>query len=169
MKNTSISLLACACLVISAFLGGMYVGRNIRGVTIAPSVLNSQAVPLTSQTVPVTSQTVPVTSQTVPVTSQTVPVASQTVPVTSALPVTTPPTAIVTPSTATQPIGKININTADRNTLMTLPGIGEALAQRIIDYRTANGAFHKISDIMNVSGIGEKRYDAIKDLITTGG
>ena len=66
-------------------------------------------------------------------------------------------------------IGMININTATKEQLILLPGIGETLAQRIIDYRTANGPFQKIEDLMNVTGIGEKRFDAIKDLITTGG
>lgn len=61
---------------------------------------------------------------------------------------------------------KININTADTNTLSTLDGIGEGLAQRIIDYRKNNGNFEVIQDIMKVSGIGEKRFEKIKDYIT---
>ena len=52
---------------------------------------------------------------------------------------------------------------------MRLDGIGETYAQRIIDYRNANGPFTDISDIKNVSGIGEKRFEAIKDFITVGG
>jgi competence protein ComEA len=52
---------------------------------------------------------------------------------------------------------------------MTLPGIGEVYAQRIIDYRTANGPFKDVTEIKNVEGIGEKRYEQIKYLITTGG
>ena len=65
--------------------------------------------------------------------------------------------------------GKININTADLQTLMTLDGIGEAYAQRIIDYRNANGPFQSIAEITNVSGIGTKRFEAIMDHITVGG
>lgn len=64
--------------------------------------------------------------------------------------------------------GKININTADLYTLTKLKGIAEVYAQRIIDYRTANGPFYKIEDIMKVEGIGAKRFEDIKDLITTG-
>lgn len=63
----------------------------------------------------------------------------------------------------------ININTADAQTLDLLPGIGPSYAQRIIDYRTANGAFGTVEEIMNVSGIGEKTFAKMKDLITVGG
>ena len=63
-------------------------------------------------------------------------------------------------------IGKININTATKEQLMTLPGIGEVKAQAIIDYRTKNGPFKSIHDIVNVSGIGEKTFEKIENLIT---
>lgn len=127
MKNTPISILACACLILAAFLFGLYLGRNISGTEIQTSVLTPQT---TSSSVP-SSQS--------------------------------------TSGAATQTSGKININTADLYTLMTLPGIGETYAQRIVDYRTANGPFKNIEDIKNVEGIGEKRYESIKNLITTGG
>lgn len=61
--------------------------------------------------------------------------------------------------------GKININTASLSTLETLPGIGAVKAQRIISYREENGPFQSIEDIKNVSGIGEKTYEGLKDLI----
>ena len=64
--------------------------------------------------------------------------------------------------------GRININTASRNELMDLSGIGEALAGRIIDYRNQHGRFSSIEDIMRVTGIGERRFEAIKDRITVG-
>lgn len=62
--------------------------------------------------------------------------------------------------------GLININTASAEQLCTLPGIGEALAERIIEYREENGAYTDTSDIIDVSGIGLATYDGIKDKIT---
>ena len=62
--------------------------------------------------------------------------------------------------------GLININTATAAQLDTLPGIGPVLAQRIIDYRQANGPFTSLSQLLLVEGIGEKRLANILPLIT---
>lgn len=59
----------------------------------------------------------------------------------------------------------VNINTATAAELENLPGIGAATAQRIVSDRTANGTFKSVSDLMRVSGIGEKKLAAIADLI----
>lgn len=61
---------------------------------------------------------------------------------------------------------KVNINTASKEGLATLTGIGESKALAIIDYREKNGGFKSIEEIMNVSGIGEKAFEKIKDYIT---
>ena len=61
--------------------------------------------------------------------------------------------------------GKININTANTITLQALPGIGPVLSERIIEYRNQNGLFGIIDDIKDVSGIAEKKFEGIKDLI----
>ena len=61
--------------------------------------------------------------------------------------------------------GKININTANATMLQTLPGIGPVLSERIIEYRNQNGFFGIIDDIKDVSGIAEKKFEGIKDLI----
>ena len=62
--------------------------------------------------------------------------------------------------------GRININSASGTELMDLPGIGPALSSRIIDYRNSNGPFSCIEDLRKVSGIGEKKFEAIKDKVT---
>ena len=62
----------------------------------------------------------------------------------------------------------ININTATAQQLEALPGIGPAYAQRIIDYRDTHGPYTSPSQLLNISGIGEKRLAAIWDYITIG-
>ena len=64
--------------------------------------------------------------------------------------------------------GRINLNTADAAALCALPGIGEKLAGRIIEYREKYGLFRSIEELMDVSGIGEKKFAAVKDLIYVG-
>lgn len=61
---------------------------------------------------------------------------------------------------------KVNINTANQSELETLPGIGESIASRIIEYREQNGKFQKIEDLQNVKGIGESKFEKIKDQVT---
>lgn len=61
---------------------------------------------------------------------------------------------------------KVDINRAEVWLLEALPGIGETLAQRIVDYRQQNGAFRNIQDIVKVDGIGTTKYEQIKDWIT---
>ncbi|MCC8046549.1 MAG: helix-hairpin-helix domain-containing protein [Clostridiales bacterium] len=62
--------------------------------------------------------------------------------------------------------GKVNINTATRDELMTLPGIGESKADAIVAYRDAHGVFASIEEIQNISGIKSGVFSQIKDLIT---
>ena len=124
MKNHGVVVLICSCFVLAAFLGGMYIGRNMRGEEIQVSALHSQPFPIPT---PSTRATVPQTNK------------------------------------------KININTADVYALMTLEGIGEKYAQKIIEYRNANGPYMRIEELLNVPGIGETRFAKIKDFITTGG
>jgi len=61
---------------------------------------------------------------------------------------------------------KINLNRAELWLLEALPGIGETLAQRIVDYRHQNGPFNNIKELMKVAGIGTTTYEQIKHLIT---
>ena len=62
--------------------------------------------------------------------------------------------------------GKVNLNTADSAELETLPRIGPAMAERIIDWRETNGRFTSIDDLTSVSGVGDKTFEALKPLIT---
>ena len=64
--------------------------------------------------------------------------------------------------------GLVNINTASVTDLCTLPGVGESTALKIISYRTENGPFEKITDIMNVGGIKTAKFNEIKNYITVG-
>ena len=61
---------------------------------------------------------------------------------------------------------KISLNDADIEKLIELPGIGEKTALKIIEYRNKYGGFKSIDEIKNISGIGDKKYAKIKDLIT---
>ena len=60
---------------------------------------------------------------------------------------------------------KININTAEESELEEIPGVGEATAQKIIEYRKTNGKFKNIEDIKNVSGIGDSKFENMKEKI----
>lgn len=68
-----------------------------------------------------------------------------------------------------QPAAKVDLNTATQDQLESLPGIGPAMAKRIQEYREANGGFKRIEDLMNVKGIGEKKFLRLKELVTAGG
>lgn len=74
--------------------------------------------------------------------------------------------SLLTLPTETNKEQKININKADVATLTTLPGIGPSKAQSILTYREENGQFQTIDDLKNVSGIGDKTFEKLKDAIT---
>lgn len=60
---------------------------------------------------------------------------------------------------------KVNINTANLEKLQSLPGIGASTAQKILDYKTEHGNFKTIEDLKNVKGIGESKFNVLKDYI----
>lgn len=74
------------------------------------------------------------------------------------------------PTTAAQTSASmpVNLNTASVSQLEGLPGIGKAMAERIVEYRQKNGSFKKAEDLMNVRGIGEKNFLKLKALVTVG-
>lgn len=65
-------------------------------------------------------------------------------------------------------VDKIDINTATEKELMKLPGVGPKIAKRIVEYREANGRFRSTDELKNVKGIGDKKFEAMKDMITIG-
>ena len=65
--------------------------------------------------------------------------------------------------TFAEDMAKVNINTANQEQLMSLKGIGESYAVRIIEYREKNGPFQTPEDLLKVKGVGEKTFEAIKD------
>ena len=76
------------------------------------------------------------------------------------------PSLLTIPMESNNKEQKININKADVATLATLPGIGPSKAQSILSYREENGHFQTIDDLKNVSGIGDKTFEKLKDAIT---
>lgn len=78
------------------------------------------------------------------------------------------PTPTLTPTPAPSQSAKININIAGLSELENIKGVGPVIAQRIIDYRLANGPFQKIDDIIGVKGIGDATFQKMKEQITVG-
>ena len=76
-----------------------------------------------------------------------------------------PPNEVSPSDTSSTSSLLININTASKEELESLPGIGDVIAERIVTYREENGGFDTVEEIMKVSGIGEKKFEAIKDMI----
>ena len=83
--------------------------------------------------------------------------------------VTEAPAEIQPENTAPTEPKIIDLNTATSEQLQTLPGIGPVLAERIVAYRQENGTFTSVGQLMNVSGIGDKKLEELWDYVTVGG
>lgn len=151
LRKAELIVLGATLLVIS-FTAGYFTGRNSGTHVISFDQIKSQPVAVAV----VSSDEAP---------SAAAPSAS-TSSMTSAAPSFSPSASIQATPQISAAEDKLNINTATLRELDTLPGIGEVLAQRIIDYRQKIGGFKSIEQIQDVDGIGEKKFEAFKDMIT---
>ena len=159
MKNKAMAALAAMVLLFGGFTGGFFLGRNTRVETIQTTKTVRETVP--GETVVVLREvlvTLPpeTTPPTVPATEP--PVRSE--------PAKQTETKKSSGSTEKKVTFPVNINTASKKELDALPGIGEVLAQRIIDYRSANGPFSTVDELTKVKGIGEKTLEKLKPYAT---
>ena len=159
MKNKAMAALAALVLLFGGFTGGFFLGRNTRVETIQTTKTVRETVP--GETVVVLREvlvTLPpeTTPPTVPATEP--PVRSE--------PAKQTETKKSSGSTEKKVTFPVNINTASKKELDALPGIGETLAQRIIDYRSANGPFSTVDELTKVKGIGVKTLEKLKPYAT---
>lgn len=159
MKNKAMAALAALVLLFGGFTGGFFLGRNTRVETIQTTKTVRETVP--GETVMVLREvlvTLPpeTTPPTIPATEP--PVRSE--------PAKQTETKKSSGSTEKKVTFPVNINTASKKELDALPGIGEVLAQRIIDYRSANGPFSTVDDLTKVKGIGAKTLEKLKPYAT---
>lgn len=165
MKNKAFAALAAIVLLFSGFTGGFFLGRNTRVDTIQTTKTVYETVPgetvIVMQEVPVTLP--PETTAPPSTTEPAVPTAGSNAPQNTPPKETTPKTTRPKEPEVTFPV---NINTATARELDALPGIGEVIAQRIIDYRNAHGPFGSVDELINVKGIGEKKLADLKPYAT---
>ena len=159
MKNKAMAALAALVLLFGGFTGGFFLGRNTRVETIQTTKTVHETVP--GETVVVLREVL------VTLPPETV---MPTVPSTEP-PVRSEPSKQTEPKKSSDSSEKkvtfpVNINTASKKELDALPGIGEVLAQRIIDYRSANGPFSTVDELTKVKGIGAKTLEKLKPYAT---
>ena len=159
MKNKAMAALAAMVLLFGGFTGGFFLGRNTRVETIQTTKTVHETVP--GETVVVLREVL------VTLPPETV---MPTVPSTEP-PVRSEPVKQTEPKKSSDSSEKkvtfpVNINTASKRELDALPGIGEVLAQRIIDYRSANGPFSTVDELTKVKGIGAKTLEKLKPYAT---
>jgi len=87
----------------------------------------------------------------------------------AALPAMAEPAAVEKPAPKALMQGTVNINTADASQLALLPGIGPKTAESIVSYRTSNGAFNSVDDLVRVKGIGAKTLEKLRPYLSLKG
>jgi len=161
-------------LAFALFMGGFFTGRSWSAVNIVPvtaqrdnsqNMTNVGNVGNDTVQIPDTSSQSSSTATVSDITSNT---SLQSESTTAAGEATLPDASTETVGVPRSGDGRININLASQSELTDLPGIGSVLASRIVDYRRQHGDFLRVEDLRNVSGIGEKRFEAIMDKITVG-
>ena len=169
MKNKAAAALAALVLLFGGFTGGFFLGRNTRVGTIQTTKTVNIEVP--GETVVVLQEVlVTLPPETLPPTQPVETVPSRSGSGASSQSGETAK-ADASPSKSTRPKEEkvtfpVNINTASKKERAALPGLGEVLAQRIIDYRSANGPFKSVNDLVKVKGIGEKTLAKLKPYAT---
>ena len=162
MKNKAAAALAALVLLFSGCTGGFFLGRNTRVQAIQTTKTVLQEVP--GETVVVMREVlVTLPPETVPPTQPTQETSPFRSAETESLTQTKPKATSPKEETVSFPV---NVDTASARELDALPGIGEVLAQRIIDYRNAHGSFSSVDELIRVKGIGEKTLAKLKPYAT---